>query len=245
MRKNLVLAAVCLAVALFLPFSTRPAAAESTVSCPSGTYDMLDWITLDSGLRGNYHMQGSVNPLYTNMAPGKFYWTKSGAGTPWDIQLYDKNYIYLWITELNWNDPHTFKKFAKDTNMPLVPRCAKAGTPGSSIYVPDTRYQTYSDCKHYITQNLKKAVNQVWGPYSLSLGGSLPSNLKVLVASYRYNCDANYGNCGDKEEYYLAQKYGLVQWAHYSLVRGKYQLQQKTVFNQLASGGNTPSFPCF
>jgi hypothetical protein len=73
----------------------------------------------------------------------------------------------------------------------------------------------------------------------------LPSNLKVLVASYRYNCDVNYGNCGDKEEYYLAQKYGLVQWVHYSLVSGKYQTQQKTVFNQLTSGGNKPSFPCF
>jgi len=33
------------------------------MSCPSGTYDMLDWMTLDSSLRGNYHMSGSANPL--------------------------------------------------------------------------------------------------------------------------------------------------------------------------------------
>jgi len=245
MRKNLVLGVLCLGLTLFLSLSTRPAEAESTMSCPSGTYDMLDWMTLDSGLRSSYHMKGSANPLYTSMAPGKFYWTKGGAGTPWDIQLYDNNYIYLWITELNWNDPHTFKKFSTNTNVPLVPRCAKAGTPGSILYVPNTSYQTYADCTHYITQNLKKGVNQVWGPYNVSLGGNLPSNLKVLVASYRYNCDGNYGNCGDKEEYYLAQKYGLVQWVHYSLVSGKYQTQQKTVFNQLTSGGNKPSFPCF
>ena len=30
--------------------SPTPAAAESTISCPAGTYDMLDWMTLDSDL---------------------------------------------------------------------------------------------------------------------------------------------------------------------------------------------------
>ena len=245
MRKNLVLAVACLVITLAFSFSTKAAQAESTMSCPSGTYDMLDWMTLDSNLRGNYHMAGSANPLYTNMGSGKFYWTKGGNGTPWDIQLYDNKYIYLWITELNWLDPHTFKKFANNTNMPLVPRCAQAGFPGSVIKVPNTSYQTYSDCTHYVTQTLKQGINQVWGPYSINLGGQLPNNLKVLVASYRYNCDVNYANCGDKEEYYLAQKYGLVQWVHYSLIGGKFQIQQKTVFNQLVSGTAKPNFPCF
>lgn len=223
----------------------RPMQAEKTMACPAGTYDMLDWMTLDAALSGKYHMAGSANPLYTNMSSGKFYWTKGANGSPWDIQLFDNNYIYLWITELNWNDPHTFKKFANNTNLPLVPRCAKAGFPGSSIQVPNTSYQTYSDCTHYVTQNLLKGINQVWGPYKISLGGSLPNNLPVLVASYRYNCDVNYANCGDKEEYYLAQKYGLVQWVHYSLVSGAYQMQQKTIFNRLVSGTTQPSFPCF
>ena len=245
MRKSVYVGLVCLAIAIFFSLTTKSAYAETTMTCPSGTYDMLDWMTLDSNLRGSYHMTGNANPLYTNMGPGKFYWTKGANGTPWDIQLYDNNYIYLWITELNWNNPKTFKIFANNTNMPLVPRCAKAGFPGSVIHVPNTSYQTYSDCTHYITQTLKQGLNQVWGPYSISLGGALPSNLKVLVASYRYNCDSNYANCGDKEEYYLAQKYGLVQWVHYSLVSGVYQMQQKTVFNKLSSGATTPNFPCF
>jgi len=245
MGKGVYLGFVCLAAVVAIFFSAKPVVAETTMTCPTGTYDMLDWMTLDSNLRGSYHMTGNANPLYTNLGPGKFYWTKGANGTPWDIQLYDNNYVYLWITELNWNNPKTFKKFANNTNMPLVPRCAKAGFPGSVIHVPNTSYQTYSDCTHYITQTLKQGLNQIWGPYSISLGGALPSNLKVLVASYRYNCDSNYANCGDKEEYYLAQKYGLVQWVHYSLVSGVYQMQQKTVFNQLASGATTPSFPCF
>lgn len=237
---------LCLAPVFFFGLATTTSArAETTMNCPSGTYDMLSWMTLDSSLRGSYHMAGSANPLYTQMDTGKFYWTKGGNGSPWDIQLFDNNYIYLWITELDWNNPRTFKKFANNTNMPLVPRCAKAGYPGSSIRVPNTSYRTYSDCNHYVTQNLRTGLNQVWGPYRIALGGQLPSNLEVLVASYRYNCDSSYGNCGDKEEYYLAQKYGLVQWVHYSLKNGTYQMKQKTVFNRLVSGTSKPQFPCF
>jgi hypothetical protein len=244
MKKSTWLAVVCLSVLGSMGLSVK-AHAESTMTCPSGTYDMLDWMTLDSNLRGTYHVAGNSNPLYTNMGSGKFYWTKGANGTPWDIQLFDSKYIYLWITESDWTNPRTFKKFAQNTNLPLVPRCAKAGFPGSTIYVPNTSYQTHTDCSHYVTQNLLKSVNQVWGPYTVALGGVLPSSLQVLVASYRYNCNTNYANCGDKEEYYVAQKYGLVQWVHYSLVSGVYKLKQRTVFNQLAKGTATPYFPCF
>jgi hypothetical protein len=243
MKKCTWLAVVCLSLVGSFGFSVK-AQAESTISCPSGTYDMLDWMTLDSNLRSTYHVAGTANPLYTNMGSGKFYWTKGSGGTPWDIQLVDNNYIYLWITELDWSNPRTFKKFAKNTNMPLVPRCAKAGFPGSTIYVPDTSYQTYTDCSHYTTQNLLKGINQVWGPYNVALGGILPSSLQVLVASYRYNCNSSYANCNDKEEYYLAQRYGLVQWVHYSLVSGVYKVKQRTIFNQLVKGTTTPYFPC-
>ena len=219
--------------------------AESTISCPSGEYDMLDWMTMDSDLRSSHYLAGSANPIYTDVLSGKFYWTKSGVGYPWDIQLYDNNFIYLWITELDWNNPRTFKKSALNTNMPLTPRCAKGGFPGSVIRVPNTSYQTYTDCTHYTTQNLKYGVNEVWGPYTLSFGGSVPNNTKTLVVSYRYNCDSTYNNCGDKEEYYLTQRYGLVQWVHYRLTSGVYQLQQKSVFNTLKTGIAKPVFACF
>ena len=219
--------------------------AEATVSCPAGEYDMLDWMTLDSDLRGGKHMTGSANPLYTEIHGGKFYWTKGGNGSPWDIQLYDSHNIYLWITEFAWNSPTTFKKFHHNYNMPLVPRCAKAGMPGSQIYVPDTSYDIYTSCKHFTTHKLRKGINQLWGPYTMSFGGSLPGNLKTLVISYRYNCDSTYSNCADKEEYYLTQRYGLVQWVHYALIKGTYQQQQKSVFNTLKSGIANPNFPCF
>ncbi len=110
-----------------------PASAEPTIACPAGMYDMLDWMTLDADLRSTYHLEGTSNPLYTVMQGDKFYWVKSGLGYPWDIQLYDGNNIYLWITELSWTVPDSYKKFTNNTNLPLVPRCASAGFPGTTI----------------------------------------------------------------------------------------------------------------
>jgi len=129
--------------------------------------------------------------------------------------------------------------------MPLAPRCAKAGFPGSTIKVPNTSYQTYTDCTHYTTQNLRYGINEVWGPYYVSFGGIIPNNTKTLVVSYRYNCDSSYRSCGDKEEYYLTKRYGLAQWVHYRLISGVYQQQQKSLFNTLKSGNANPVFTCF
>jgi len=221
--------------------------AESTIACPSGTYDMLDWLTLDSNLRSTYHMEGTSNPLYTIMQSGKFYWVKGGLGYPWDIQLYDNNYIYLWITELSWTVPQSYKKFTNNTNLPLVARCATAGFPGSVVRSANTNYDLHTNCAQScsVTLGLQNSINEVWGPYYLSLGGSLPSNMKILVISYRYNCNASYTTCIDKEEYYLSQQYGLVQWAHYVLANGVYAQMQRTILNQLKPGTVTPYFPCF
>lgn len=230
---------------MFVLVSPRTARAESTANCPSGTYDMLDWMTMDSGMRGGRFLKGTANPLFTRMNSDKFYWTKGHNGFPWDIQLYDKDFIYLWITEYAWNDPTSFKKFFRNTNVPLAPRCAEGGFPGSRIKVDDTSYGIYTDCTHYTVHNLKKAVNEVWGPYNYSFGGDLQQKLPTLVVSYRYNCNEAYGNCGDKEEYYLTQRFGLVQWVHYTLEDGKYQQAQKSVFNKFTVGASMPKFQCF
>jgi len=69
--------------------------------------------------------------------------------------------------------------------------------------------------------------------------------MKTLVISYRYNCDSTYQTCGDKEEYYVNKRYGLVQWVHYIFVNGSYAQLQKTIFNKRVVGVVTPDFPCF
>ena len=48
----------------------------------------------------------------------------------------------------------------------------------------------------------------------------------------------------DKEEYYISQRYGLVQWIHYPFANGIY-VQQKTILNKLVVGVVAPYFPCF
>jgi hypothetical protein len=215
------------------------------------TYDMLSWMTMDPSLRTNYHMSGSANPVYTSVLPDRFFWTKSSSGFPWDIQLYDDNYIYLWVTELDWQNPNSFKVFNSPAfgqfNLPLVPRFARGGYPGSTIKISDSTFEIHSDCDTFTSHNLGHVINEVWGPYHETLGGELPPNLETLVISYRYNCDANYGHCGDKEEYHLARPYGLVKWQHEKLQSdGTYASPDNvTYMNRVVSGQVQPVTTCF
>jgi hypothetical protein len=72
------------------------------------TYDMLQWMAMSPDLSVDHHMAGTANPVYTTVQSDRFFWTKTGQGFPWDIQLYDDKYIYLWVTELDWHNPPTY-----------------------------------------------------------------------------------------------------------------------------------------
>ena len=165
----------------------------------SNTFDMLKWMTMDPQLSVCNHMAGTANPIYTSVLPDRFFWTKTAQGFPWDIQLYDNKYIYLWVTELNWSDPSTFKVFHSPTlgnyNLPLVPRFAQGGFPGSRILISDSTYQIHSSCNNYVTQNLGSVVNEVWGPYKESLGGTLPNNLQTLIIRYPRSSGSHLPRC--------------------------------------------------
>jgi len=223
----------------------------SAISPKPETYDMLAWMTMSPELRASHHMASSANPVYTKVLPDRFVWTKTAHGFPWDIQLYDDKYIYLWVTELDWKDPNTFKVFNSPElgrfNLPLTPRFAKAGYPGSTVKISDSTYEIHSDCKTFTTHHLGHVINEVWGPYKENLGGGLPPDLETLVISYRYNCDADYGNCRDKEEYHLAQPYGLVKWQHERLqADGTYGSPDSvTSINRLMEGQVQPVTTCF
>src|SRR5207245_11504264 len=121
--KCLSVGAVLLSCLGFLPGSNL-AHAESTISCPSGTHDMLDWMTMDSDLRSSKHLTGSANPLYTSIKSRKCYWTKGGTGYPWHIHLYDTHSIYLRLTASAWNYPPSHKTSPTTYNVPLPARAA-------------------------------------------------------------------------------------------------------------------------
>ncbi len=238
---SLVLLAACVRrPASSVPPSSLPQGER--VQCAAGEEDMLRWFTPRDTSR---HAEGNHNPLYTTVLPDRFYWTKSAQGWPWDIQLYDTRYIYLWVTENGWSSPASFKQFASK-NEPLAPRClALKGGKDATITVPDTRYRAFTNCSHYTVKNLRKGVNEVWGPYPMAwkaLGRSEPT----VVVSYRYNCDDIYNSCRDKELYYLVRDYGLLQWQHYELVAAPsdYKLAESSVFDRLRAGQVAPYFPC-
>ena len=206
---------------------------------------MLDWATMDPDLAAGYHLEGNANPLYTVVQKDKFYWLKSATGSPWDIQLIDKQNIYLWITEQDWNDPTTYKKSYQNTNMPLTSRCAKGGQPGTAVKSSQTQFAIVNRCANQTVSNLGYMVNEVWGPDKMSFGGDIPDNTDTLIITYRYNCDTTYNNCQDREDYYLTQRYGLVRWEHGKLTNGQYPVDKFTVYNKLVAGGPpTPEFPC-
>ena len=212
---------------------------------------MLQWMTMDPSLSAAHHMSSTANPIYTSVLSDRYYWTKTGQGFPWDIQLYDNRYIYLWVTELDWRNTNTYKVFNSPTlgyfNMPLVPRLAQGGYPGSTIKVSDSSYEIHTDCNTFTTKTLSRVINQVWGPYTESLGGELPANLQTLVISYRYACDSTYSNCKDKEEFHVAKPYGLVKWQHQKLqADGTYAAPDNvSLFNRVVSGQTQVITTCF
>jgi hypothetical protein len=218
---------------------------------PLVTYDMLEWMAMSPDLSVDHHMAGTANPVYTNVQSDRFFWTKTGQGYPWDIQLYDNKYIYLWVTELDWHNPRTYKVFHSPTlgnfNLPFAPRTAQGGFPGSTITITDSTYEIHTDCDTYTTKSLGNVVNEVWGPYYESLGGDLPDNLQTLVVSYRYSCDKNFDNCKDKEEFHLAKPYGLVKWDHAKLQSdGTYAAPDNvTYLNKVEAGQVQPMTSCF
>jgi|SRR5580658_689806 hypothetical protein len=148
---------------------------QSTTSCPSGHgyWDVLSVMMMDPGLASGYHMEGLTNNLPTSyiytiwdQTDSKVYYVKNPQGNPWDINLYDSNYIYQWVTEVDdwngvnhWNDPKSCKKFnngdqssTADFSMRWAARCAAPGGANSSFWNPppptqsnNTNYFTYVD----------------------------------------------------------------------------------------------------
>lgn len=246
----------CLSTALiltlvFLGASTH-ATAEQTISCSGNQIDVLDWMTLDLDLRSSKHMTGS-HSMYTVVNPDKFYWIKTPEGDTWDIQLYDQNWIYLWITERVWQDPNDYKRHAFNFNMTMMPRCATPGFPGTAFRVTDTSYKIATDCVEGSLLNLQDAIFELWGPYNAGqpglessrppIGGDIPDSDPIYVVGYRWGCVAS--SCSAREEFMLHQRYGLVRHTRWDWDGSGWSLKNRTTFNTLVTGTVTPHFPCF
>lgn len=206
-------------------------------------YDMLDWMTMDADLAAGFHMTGT-HDLYSVVLGDKFYWVKSPNGYPWDIQLYDSKYIYLWITEQDWLDPFSYKKSLQNMNMPFMARFAYSG---QRIRSNHTQFEIVKGCKQVEVHDLGTMINSLNGPYLMNWGGDVGKAL-TLIVSYQYDCDAVYGHCRDREQYFLVKRYGLVRWHHQVLkADGTYAVpDNESTFNFVVPGAAPiPKFPCF
>lgn len=227
--------------------------AQTIQSCPSGTEDMMNYFVMGYPNRlNNYMGPGNANPIYTTITPdlgskfatsGEFEWTKSSVGYPWDVKVFDSNYVYDRTTEANWTDPTSFKRFNRD--LPMSRRCVAVKRAGGSIKIAagNTTYTSYANCLPTVTQPLGYVVNTISAPAFVNLGAALGS-VKVRYFTYRYSCNSSYENCMYEEVYSLGYGVGLYDWKYYVNQNGSFVLNQESVINQFDSGSATPYLPC-
>src|SRR6266404_2766398 len=209
----------------FLLFAASLAGAQM---CPPGSVDMLAYVAPWYG-----SLNGHYNVVYP--ATGKFYWVKSNTGYPWDVDQFDRNFIYQSITEVNWTNPSAYKIFK--SAMPWMPRCINTAAPGkrSSILLTPTQstFDIHSSCANYVTKNLGYVANEIW---------FTPPTTFILV--YRYNCDSTFGTCNSKETFQF-QPAGLTVWTYYTLSNGIWIKQNQTIHTTLTVGFTQPIHPCW
>ncbi|MGP0021479.1 MAG: hypothetical protein ACLPHP_23135 [Candidatus Sulfotelmatobacter sp.] len=214
-----------LTLAACLPLAPRAfAQIQSTISCPAGHdyWDILSVMMMDPGLASSYHMEGITNGLpssyvYTiwDESQTKVYYVKNPQGNPWDINLYDSNYIYQWVTELDdwngvnyWNDPTSCRKLnngsqnsTADFSMRWAARCAAPGGANSSLWNPpppnlsnNTNYFTYVEqVQQSHAQDLNYAWLKVLVPEKMTITdhrANPPESFSVttLPLQYTYSC---------------------------------------------------------
>jgi hypothetical protein len=232
----------------FLPFFllllTPVVSAASDFFCPNGQADIMKYFVMAKQRRSNQYLEGRPNPIYTQVLPdddfaasGYWFWLKSPKAHGFDVKSFDEKYVYMRSTELSWKDNATFKRFEHD--LPITARCVPEGGPGPEIKVPDTKFDYFSSCRRYKSSSLGTAVNDLDAPQQMDVRGSIGQTW-TRILHYHYNCDKNYRNCRDEEQFYLANGYGLWQWKHYR----NGELVKTALMNDIQRGRANATLPC-
>jgi hypothetical protein len=227
-----------LALAVCIPFTSSAfGQIQGTIACEAGHgyWDVLSVMMMDPGLAANYHMEGITGGLpsayvYTLWQPGqnKVFYTKNPQGNPWDVNLYDSNYIYQWVTELqtlngvnHWNDPKSCRKFNNGSNtdtadysMRWAARCATPGSRNSFFWNSppvtqpnNTNYYTYVDeTIQSQPQNLGYSAlflahTETMEIYDHRVNPAKPLQITTLPLEYTYSCSVakKLDSCASRE----------------------------------------------
>lgn len=225
---------------LFIPSALR----AQEFSCPAGRADTMKYFVMSKERRTSYFLDGTPNPIYTEVFPdldfaarGYWFWLKSPKAHGFDVKSFDDNYVYMRSTELNWKDNTSFKRFVHD--LPIAARCVPEGAAGPEIKVADTRFDYFASCRPYKSSTIGTAVNDLDAPSQVNAGGNIGVQW-TRVLHYHYNCDRNYQNCRDEEQFYLANSYGLWQWKHYE----NGPLAKTALMNDVRQGRANATLPC-
>jgi len=204
----------------------------------------MQYFAMSRQNRDGRFLSGQPNPIYAAVFPdedfanrGYWYWLKSAGAHGFDVKAFDHTYVYIRSTELIWTDNTTFKRFIHD--LPIAARCVPAKEKGPEIQVPDTSFQYFSSCVPYKSSKLGTSVSDLDAPVVMETGGNL-GPVETRVLHYRYNCDTSYQHCGDEEQFFLGNSYGLWQWKHY---QGGL-LVKATTMNDIESGKPIGTLPC-
>jgi hypothetical protein len=233
---------------------------DFTTGKTSAVYDKMIVPTSNTSSQGKLYYVKSFQPV-SGLGPNPG--GPSGLyGYPWDINLYDSNYAYLWITEQTFSEPWAYKKFnsgSNDFSMRFVRRCVLPGDGNTSVIVNPPPSQNSTNNTQFIIQpqTLTNSSGDCTAPSKTSqLGWNVmqvfpneagaftfhddvhgtASSIDLLPVSYRYNCsNGNPGpaDCGDKEEFDYNNTYGLVQWKHWKLESGTLVLVEQSVHDHL------------
>ncbi|HEV2731133.1 MAG TPA: hypothetical protein VGV15_13965 [Terriglobales bacterium] len=229
-------------VALILCVSSM--AAAQNFSCPNGQIDVMKYFAMEQARRATHFMIGKPNPIYTEVFPnqdftesGYWFWLKSSRAHGFDVKAFDPDHVYMRSTELKWEDNRTFKRFLHD--LPIAARCVTEGKAGPEIKTSDTTFRYFSSCRPYKTSTVGTAITDLDAPVQMDAGGNI-GKVWTRVLHYHYNCDKNFQNCKDEEQFYLANGYGLWQWQHY-----KNGSQVKSaLMNNTEPGRASATLPC-
>lgn len=191
----------------------------------------------------------------------------AGLGYPWDLKIYDENYVYDWITEFGGAgapppSSRSFKQFVNNhlspdgktyvNGLPMFPRYIDSAQNFIQTLTPKAHstYRMYTNCIwDNVIHDLGDVLQTLSGPFMIDHGGSIGLQ-PTLVHEYMYN--GSNGVYKSKEENYFALNYGWVRWVCLALdSNGIFRIctpvsSNLTVHNTIYSGAPPAvDFPCF
>src|SRR5581483_2591897 len=171
---------------------------------------------------------------YFQIDASRFWWIKGDGnnppgtgGWPWDINLYDSNFIYLSVTELNFSSPNDCKRqesLNPSIGLKGLPFCKRFSTPGDFVLSPESvRVVPYSNGVAQPAFILGHTRCELHGPFlnqnfNSPGNGNLPPNLTTLEVHYRWGGTDPSPVYNTREIYTFAWdpttniRYGLIQW---------------------------------